>query len=267
LKASRRANSCITYRGVKGGAMCSCGSSDGTSKGHSHPDVRTRILIVDDDPAFRMMCEAAILRDGSLETVASCCSVCEAMAALAHVEADVGLVDLGLPDGSGVDVIRAIRRRQPRCDVMVISVFHDEEPVLRAIGAGATGYLLKDSAPPDIAGSIHALRAGGAPISPMIARLLLDRMRSPSAALRAAGRAAGALALSEREIEILSIVSRGLSLADIARLLGISVNTVKTHVKRIYRKLAVRSRTEAVFEAQCMGLLHSGGGNAVGDED
>jgi DNA-binding NarL/FixJ family response regulator len=87
----------------------------------------------------------------------------------------------GLPDGSGIDVIKAIRRWQPRCDVMVISVFQDEEVVLRAIEAGAAGYLLKDSAPPDVVASIRALRAGGAPISPMIALLLLDRIRPPDA--------------------------------------------------------------------------------------
>jgi DNA-binding NarL/FixJ family response regulator len=247
--------------------MCSYGISGRTSEGHSNPDVRTRILIVDDDPAFRMMCEAAVRLDGLLETVASCGCAREAMAALVHGEIDVALVDIGLPDRSGVDVIRAIRRRQPRCDVMVISVFHDEEVVLRAIEAGATGYLLKDSAPPDIAGSIHALRAGGAPVSPMIARLLLDRLRSPDRAPQAAGTPPGALVLSEREIEILNIVARGLSLADVGSLLGISVNTVKTHVKRIYHKLAVKSRMEAVFEAQCMGLLRSASDDIPGIDD
>jgi DNA-binding NarL/FixJ family response regulator len=155
---------------------------------------------------------------------------------------------------------------------MVISVFQDEEVVLRAIEAGAAGYLLKDSPPSDIVAAIRAMRAGGAPINPMIARLLLDRIRPPDATPQATRRPAAALALSEREIEILRIVARGLSLVEIAELLGISVNTVKTHVKRIYHKLAVNSRTEAVFEAHCMGLLHSigdidrefGGGGAAG---
>ncbi len=209
----------------------------------SNPRAWTRILIVEDDPAFRMMCRAAIGRDALLKIVAS------------------ALVDLGLPDGSGIDVIKAIRRRQPRCDVMVISVFQDEEAVLGAIEAGASGYLLKDSTPPDIVASIRALRAGGAPINPMIARLLLDRIRPCDATRQTTGRPAGALALSEREIEILRIVAKGLSLAEIAKLLGISVNTVKTHVKRIYCKLAVSSRTEAIFEAQSMGLLRSADGN------
>jgi DNA-binding CsgD family transcriptional regulator len=101
----------------------------------------------------------------------------------------------------------------------------------------------------------------------MIARLLLDRIRSPDIARQIAGHPSGAPGLSDREIEILSIVAKGLSLADIGKLLGISVNTVKTHVKRIYQKLAVKSRTEAVFVAQCMGLLHSGGGVTIGFDD
>jgi DNA-binding NarL/FixJ family response regulator len=183
------------------------------------------------------------------------------MLAIGRASVDIALVDLGLPDGSGIDVIKAIRQRQPQCDVMVISVFQDEELVLRAIEAGAAGYLLKDSAPADIVASIRALRAGGAPINPMIARLLLDRLRRRDATRQTPRRPAGALALSEREIEILRIVAKGLSLAEIGKLLGISVNTVKTHVKRIYHKLAVRSRTEAIFEAQCMGLLRSTDGN------
>src|SRR5215470_15488721 len=222
-----------------------------------NPNQCARILIVEDDAAFRMMCRAAVEHDASLELVASCSCVRQAMVAISRAFIDVALVDLGLPDGSGIDVIKAIRRRQPQCDVMVISIFQDEEVVLRAIEAGATGYLLKDSAPPDIVASIRALRAGGAPISPLIARLLLDRFRSPDATRQAAGRTTGTLALSEREVEILRIVAKGLSLAEIAKLLGISVNTVKTHVKRIYHKLAVNSRTEAIFEAQGMGLLHS----------
>jgi DNA-binding NarL/FixJ family response regulator len=120
--------------------------------------------------------------------------------------------------------------------------------------------LLKDSAPSVLVASIHSLRAGGAPINPVIARLLLDRIRSSDDKRQTTGRPPTALALSERESDILRLVARGLSLAEIANLLGISVNTVKTHVKRIYHKLAVSSRTEAIFEAHCLGLLGPAGG-------
>jgi DNA-binding NarL/FixJ family response regulator len=224
------------------------------------PHACTRILVVEDDPAFRRTCAAAIGRDASLNVVASCSCARQAMVAISSASIDVALVDLGLPDGCGIDVIKAIRRRQPRCDVMAIGAFHDEAVVLRAIEAGASGYLLKDSAPSDIVASIRSVRAGGAPINPAIARMLLDHIRLFDAARRATGRPAAPPALSEREIEILRVMAKGLTLAEISRLFEISVNTVKTHVKRIYHKLAVNSRTEAIFEAQAMGLLRSTGG-------
>src|SRR6266536_2853629 len=113
-----------------------------------------RVLIVEDDAAYRGSCGAAIRRDAFLKLVASCCSARQAISAIKRETIDVALVDLGLPDGSGIEVIKAITRERPECDVMVMSIFDDEELVLRAIEAGATGYLLKDSAPLDIVGCI-----------------------------------------------------------------------------------------------------------------
>lgn len=220
--------------------------------------VRTRILIVEDDAACRAKLSAAIQLAPSFNVVASCRCARHAISTIKCERIDVALVDLGLPDGSGIEVIKAIHDGQPKCDVMVVSIFDDEELVLGAIEAGATGYLLKDSEPFEIIDCIHALRAGGAPISPMIARLLLGRIRLAQAAPETdAAPARWALNLSEREREVLRIVSKGMTLAEIAALLEISVNTVKTHVKRIYQKLAVSSRTEAIFEAHRMGLLGS----------
>jgi DNA-binding NarL/FixJ family response regulator len=106
----------------------------------SSPGASTRSLIVEDDPAFRTMCRAAIGHDASLKIAASCGSVQEALVAISHTMVDVALVDLGLPDGSGIDVIKAIRHLQSNADVMVISVFQDDEAVLRAVEAGASGY-------------------------------------------------------------------------------------------------------------------------------
>jgi DNA-binding NarL/FixJ family response regulator len=239
-----------------------CVRERGNQAMRSQCTARTRILIVEDDEACRAHCAGAIARDPSLTVAAICGSVREACAAIRREPIDVALVDLGLPDGSGLDVVKTMRRNQPACDIMIMSIFDDEEVFLEAISLGATGYLLKHDGPTDIATAIRALRAGGAPISPMLARLLLERAR-PTAP-HAAALSAEALALSEREIEILRIIARGLSLGEIAGLLSISVNTVKTHVKRIYQKLAVSSRTEAIFEAQCMGLLPSTGGRNGG---
>jgi DNA-binding NarL/FixJ family response regulator len=142
-------------------------------------------------------------------------------------------------------------------------MFADDAHVLGSIAAGATGYLLKDAQAPKVAAAIHELRAGGAPISPSIARRVLAafRLAPQGAAAAPAPPAAAAPAppepspLSERETEILRLVAKGFSFEAVGEVLGISPHTVVTHVKKIYRKLAVHSRGEAVYEASQMGLL------------
>ena len=175
------------------------------------------------------------------------------------------LVDLGLPDIDGVQLIRRAVARHPGLDVLVVSVFGDDEHVLSSIEAGATGYLLKDTRLERIVASICEIRAGGSPISPTIARKVLNRFRAPvvPAVPTTAGAAetpnatgpAEPSPLSARETDILRLVSKGLSCAEVGEHLSISTHTVVTHVKNIYRKLAVHSRAEAVFEAGQMGLL------------
>jgi DNA-binding NarL/FixJ family response regulator len=125
--------------------------------------------------------------------------------------------------------------------------------VLASIEAGATGYILKDSMPEEFVGFIRQLRAGGSPISPVIARQLLKRFKPPALAPQS-GQAEEA-ALSARESEVLCFIAKGFSFGEIARLLGVSPHTVTTHVKKIYQKLAVHSRGEAVYEASRMGLV------------
>jgi DNA-binding NarL/FixJ family response regulator len=133
----------------------------------------------------------------------------------------------------------------------VVTVFGDDQHVIDAIEAGATGYILKDSPPGELTRCIRELRAGGAPISPSIARRLLTRMRAPADKPAPAG----APPLTEREAEILRLIAKGLSFAEVGTALDISAHTVVAHVKKIYRKLSVHSRGEAVFEATQMGLL------------
>jgi DNA-binding NarL/FixJ family response regulator len=219
--------------------------------------VPTRILIVDDEPRFRDSFSDIIRREPTFTLAAACATAGEAFTLMQRETFDVALVDLGLPDASGLEVIRALKGIQPQCDVMVISVFGDEDLVLASIEGGATGYLLKDSLPAQFVACIQELLAGGAPISPMIARLLLNRVR-PGAAASTPASPVQALDLSERELEILRIVAKGFSLAEIAGLLSISINTVKTYVRRIYQKLTVTSRSEAIYEANRMGLLGTG---------
>ena len=161
------------------------------------------------------------------------------------------LVDLGLPDKSGIDVIRHAAKVSPQCESMVVTVFGDEAHVLASIEAGATGYLLKDASADQFLASIRELVAGGSPISPVIARGLLRRfMPNPVVPNNESN-------LSEREREILKLVAKGFNFGEIGQLLTISPHTVTSHIKKIYRKMAVHSRGEAVYEAQRMGLLDS----------
>jgi DNA-binding NarL/FixJ family response regulator len=211
----------------------------------------TRILVVDDDDAFRESVCAAIARDDALVLAAQVGNAEGARVAIAGGEFDVALVDLGLPDGNGIDLIREIARTRPDADVMVVTVFGDEAHVLASIEAGATGYLLKRSLNDTLGATVRELRAGGSPISPVIARQLLHRFKkdSPTPAVVDDG------GLSEREREVLLFIAKGFTVGEIANMLHLSAHTVATHVKHIYRKLAVHSRTEAVFEAGRMGLL------------
>lgn len=216
----------------------------------------TRILVVDDDDAFRESVCAAIARDDAMVLAAQAGSVAGAREAIQHGNFDVALVDLGLPDGNGIELIREIARTRPQADVMVVTVFGDEAHVLASIEAGATGYLLKRSLNDTLGTTVRELRAGGSPISPVIARQLLQRFKR--GAPRQSQPAAAVIddsGLSEREREVLLFIAKGFTVGEIANMLHLSAHTVATHVKHIYRKLAVHSRTEAVFEAGRMGLL------------
>jgi DNA-binding NarL/FixJ family response regulator len=212
---------------------------------------RCAVLLVEDDAYTRAELSRAIAGDARLELVASTATLGEARALLARARFDVLVTDLGLPDGDGVELIRELRARDREALAMVITVLSDERSVLRAIEAGASGYLLKDWEPPRIAEAILELRAGGSPMSPSIARHVLRRVqgRAPDAADPSAPE------LTAREVEVLTLIAKGFRLPEIAKLLEISAHTVTTHVRRIYRKLEVDSRGAAVYEAVSRGLL------------
>lgn len=214
------------------------------------------VMIVEDEAEFLRRFSDAVLSDAGLSLLGAVTSGNAAKALLSTQAPDVLLVDLGLPDISGVEVIAHAARVCPQCDVLVVTMFADEDHVLASIEAGATGYLLKDASSQNIAASIHEVRAGGSPISPRIARRVLARLRiAPGTPSPAPLMAAESSLLSQREIEILRLVAKGFSFETVSEVLGISVHTVVTHVKKVYRKLAVHSRGEAVYEAGHLGLL------------
>lgn len=220
------------------------------------------VLIVEDEPEFQRRFTNAVLMDPDLALVGSAGTARAAIAMLEAQPPDVVLLDLGLPDMNGVEVIRQAMRQPQGCDVLVVSMFDDDQHVLDSIEAGAAGYLLKDALPESIVSSIRELRCGGSPISPGIARRILQRFRlalgparpAPSLA-RPALPGPAPSPLTERETELLRLTAKGLSFDTISELMGISPHTVVAHVRKIYRKLAVHSRGEAVYEATQLGLL------------
>lgn len=218
------------------------------------------VLLVEDDAKFREAFAARIREASDLRLLAAVSHVAAGLEELRRAAPDVLLVDLDLPDRRGTELIRYAARHLPDTDVMVVTVFGDEKNVLESIEAGATGYLLKDTDPVNFIDQIRLLHAGGSPISPPIARQLLNRFRKrpdvPAEPAQAAGPLMDpAVTLSEREHSVLSLVTKGFTFNEIAGLLGVSQHTVMTYVKRIYRKLHVSSKTEAVYEARKMGLL------------
>ncbi len=217
-----------------------------------------RVMIVEDDAVTRRALSLAIESSPELKLVAALESVKPSLEWLATGEVDVLLTDLGLPDGSGIEIIRACVRHLPKCDIMVITMSSDEDNVLACIEAGATGYVLKDAGRLDVVRSVLELRAGGSPISPIIARKVLARMRDAKKP-DGANEGIHAVSLTKREAAILDLIARGDSYGDVAKMLSLSVGTVQTHIKNIYDKLSVHSRGEAVFEAHRRGLLQMDG--------
>jgi DNA-binding NarL/FixJ family response regulator len=210
-----------------------------------------RVAVIEDDPAMRARLAEAIGETSDLTFAGSASNMAEAEILIDSGGYDVLLCDLGLPDGSGIDLIKRETLTERDTDILVITIFADQNKVLAAIKAGARGYLLKDEHIGDCLAAIREIKRGGSPISPIIARQLLGqiKMDSPEAPKSLVS------PLSEREYEVLNLLSRGFSYSECAEILAVSINTVGSHVKNIYRKLEVNSRAEALFEASSQGLL------------
>ena len=212
------------------------------------------VLVVEDDP----LAQARLVRLlGEVAGAAVRVDVAgDLAAARAFADAgkayDLALVDVQLPDGNGVDFIAALHMHAPTLPKVIVSSWADEGTILAALRNGAVGYLLKNAEDIELAMQLRSLQRGGAAIDPVIARRLLELM--PQVAPEPAPR--DDIHLSARETEILQLVARGLSNREIAEATGLSRLTIESHTRNIYRKLAVGSRTEAVFEARAQGLLH-----------
>jgi DNA-binding NarL/FixJ family response regulator len=213
-----------------------------------------QVALVEDDVHFQNAITAAIKASPDIRLVSLSSTRAAGLQALNQPPANVLLVDLGLPDGSGIDVIRAAHSKWPTCAVMVCTTFGDEAHVMTSIEAGASGYLLKDGEPGDMLAEIRSLHAGGSPISPLIARQILTRFRAAPSIAEAAPEREHA-ALSAREKEVLELITKGFTALEIAQLTKVSQHTVQTYIRRIYSKLNVTSKAEAIYEARSQGIL------------
>lgn len=221
-----------------------------------HPPL-IHVAIVEDDLGFRQALTDAIEGTQDIRLAGTAGTRAEGLNLLQGAPTDVLLVDLGLPDGSGIDVIKAAVQLWSSCSVVVSTNFGDETHVIRSIEAGASGYLLKDSSPAKIVDEIRSVASGGSPISPIIARQVLARFRQ----IGVGGASPPTMPdetphlLSAREKEVLELITKGFTANEIARLMSLSPFTVRSFVRRIYSKLNVTSKAEAIYEARNQGIL------------
>lgn len=217
------------------------------------------VAIIEDHPVFLAHFADIVNSDPGLALAGTATNGKEGRDLIRNINADIYLVDLGLPDFSGLTLLPEIVQLRPAANTMVISVFDDDAHILAAIEAGATGYLLKDSDRRNVGDALREIHAGGSSLSPAIAKKILALLRrrhdEPSEATPTMP--AGGDLLTERETEVLHQLATGLAFREIAAALGISSHTVAQHVRNIYKKLSVRSRGKAVYEATKLGILQN----------
>lgn len=206
-----------------------------------------RIVIIEDDPVVRQYFLRIIATEPGYDIIGMAPDLA-AGRALIRLEPDLFLMDIGLPDGNGFDLVPEIKAACA-AKALIISTFGDRDTVVKALSAGADGYLLKDSTPAQVLDAIAITLDGGAPVSPAAAVYLLELLRQPQPVAAPAPTPSSDERLTAREAELLAAFAEGQSYKEAARTLGISPHTVGNHVKSIYRKLEVNSRSEAIRAA------------------
>ena len=227
------------------------------------PTEKIRVMVVEDQPQI-LKAQLKILQEApDIEVIGTALSGEAALEMLEKKQPDVILEDLGLPGMSGIEVTRRVKKKWPQIEVLIFTIFDEEEKVIEAVKAGASGYLLKGATSEKILDAIREVKAGGSVIQPNLARRLLKFFHVPeSADEKPAGPPQRPLReepptrpLTEREIEILRLIAKGLSNNEAARVLTLSRATVRTHLEHIYEKLEVTNRVEAVTEGLRKGLI------------
>jgi DNA-binding NarL/FixJ family response regulator len=214
---------------------------------------KIRVLVVEDQPKILRNQLKVLESAPEIEIVGTAMNGESALDEIPRCTPDVLLLDLGLPRMSGIDVTREVKARWPKVEILIFTIFDEEQKVLEAIKAGASGYLLKGATSEKIIEAIRDVCAGGTVIQPSLARTLLSHFRVD--APQAAPAPDGMRPLSDREREILQLIAKGVSNSEAARVLTLSKATIRTHLEHIYSKLEVTNRVEAVTEGIRKGLI------------
>ncbi|MEI8081475.1 MAG: response regulator transcription factor [Actinomycetes bacterium] len=205
------------------------------------PDQRTTVLIVDDHPIFRAGLRERLEKNGKpVDVVAEAGDGRLALDQVRRMRPQVVLMDIAMPNMNGIEATRAIKAEFPETDIIILSVYDDEQYVHAALDAGASGYLLKTVEAGELADSIERVRRDDPALSPAVVRKVMNRISR---------NAAGAVSLSERERQVLKIAATGAGNKKIAKDLSLSPRTVEAHMRNIFDRLGVTSRTEAVTQA------------------
>jgi DNA-binding NarL/FixJ family response regulator len=213
------------------------------------------ILLLEDLPEIRQWLKTLVMQVFPDAQLSEAARIHDAIELASAVKFDLALVDLGLPDGSGVDVVDKLREVQPECQSVVVTIHDDDDHLFPALQAGAYGYILKEQARELIAEQLQRISQGEPPLSPSIARRVISYFATQAKHQPATPNVLPDVQLTERESEVLLRVAKGFTLPEIAVQLGLSRHTIADYVKQIYRKLNVSSRAEAALEAQRLGLF------------
>jgi DNA-binding NarL/FixJ family response regulator len=215
-----------------------------------------QILLLEDLPQIRTWLKALVAEVFPQARIYEAARVQDALELIGGARFDLALVDLGLPDGSGVEVVAALREKQPEAQSVVVTIHDDDEHLFPALQAGAFGYVLKEQARELIAEQLKRMSQGEPPLSPSIARRVIAYFAAQAKSQPPVDSSPlPHVSLTERESEVLLRVAKGFTLPEIAVQLGLSRHTIADYVKQIYRKLNVSSRAEAALEAQRLGLF------------
>ncbi len=219
-----------------------------------------RVYVVEDQTKILKNQLKLLEASREIEIVGTALSGETAVEEVPRIKPDVLLLDLGLPRMSGIDVTRAVKAVVPQVEILIFTIFEEEDKVLEAVKAGASGYLLKGTPADRLIEAIKEVRQGGTVIQPNLARRLLKHFRVPAADEPASSQPPQPVEptlrpLSEREKEILQLIAKGVSNSEAATMLGVSKATIRTHLEHIYRKLEVTNRVEAVTEGLRKGII------------